>query len=66
MGSAAYALLGTLGPRDVFVTVSLPVFWLPENIGINGRFLSGARPLEDFKSAIDAELALKKDTKEAA
>jgi protein-disulfide isomerase len=31
-----------------------PAFW------INGRFLSGARPIEDFKALIDAELAAAK------
>jgi hypothetical protein len=41
--SAAYALLRTLGQGDQFVTVSIPTFWFPENIGINGRFLSMCR-----------------------
>jgi serine/threonine protein kinase len=41
--SAAYALLSTLGAGDQFVTVSLPAFWYPDNIGINGRFLSMCR-----------------------
>lgn len=41
--SAAYALLATLGPGDEFLTVSLPQFWWPNNIGLNGRFLSMCR-----------------------
>jgi serine/threonine protein kinase len=40
---AAYALLGALGEEDEFVTISLPAFWYPGNIGINGRFLSMCR-----------------------
>jgi hypothetical protein len=41
--SAAYDLLGALRAGDEFVTVSLPAFWYPQNIGINGRFLSMCR-----------------------
>jgi hypothetical protein len=41
--SDAYALLSTLGVGDEFITVSLPAFWYPDNIGINGRFLSMCR-----------------------
>jgi hypothetical protein len=43
MRSAANNLLGTLREGDEFVTVSLPAFWFPGNIGINGRFLSMCR-----------------------
>jgi serine/threonine protein kinase len=38
--SAASGLLGALGVADEFLTVSVPAFWYPENIGVNGRFLS--------------------------
>lgn len=41
--SAASALLAALGAGDEFLTVSLPAFWHPDNIGINGRFLSRCR-----------------------
>jgi serine/threonine protein kinase len=41
--SAAYALIGALGDGDEFFGLSLPVFWAPENIGVNGRFLSMTR-----------------------
>jgi serine/threonine protein kinase len=41
--SAAYKFLRPLGAGDEFVTVSLPAFWFPQNIGINGRFLSMCR-----------------------
>lgn len=40
---AAYALLGTLQAGDEFDTVTLPAFWLPRNIGSNGRFLTMCR-----------------------
>jgi hypothetical protein len=41
--TAASALLSTLGTGDEFVTISLPAFWYPDNIGVNGRFLSMCR-----------------------
>jgi serine/threonine protein kinase len=41
--SAAFSLIGALGDGDEFFGLSLPVFWAPENIGINGRFLSMTR-----------------------
>lgn len=40
---AANALLNTLGTGDRYVTISLPAFWYPDNIGTNGRFLSMCR-----------------------
>lgn len=41
---AAHALLGALSTSgDEFVALALPSFWSPENIGVNGRFLSMTR-----------------------
>ncbi|HUG16838.1 MAG TPA: protein kinase [Thermomicrobiales bacterium] len=38
--NAAYSMVGALGEGDEFLALSLPCFWNPDNIGINGRFLS--------------------------
>ncbi len=43
MRRAACTLLGSLGPGDQFLTVSLPAFWEARNIGTKGRFLSACR-----------------------
>jgi hypothetical protein len=32
--------LGLLGKGDEYLTVSIPRFWYPRNLGVNGRFLS--------------------------
>jgi hypothetical protein len=37
---AASRLLRALGPGDEYLSISVPRFWWPENIGINGRFLT--------------------------
>ncbi len=29
-----------LGPRDQYLTISVPRIWRPDNLGVNGRFLS--------------------------
>jgi len=40
MRRVACTLLNSLGSGDEFITVSIPPFWAPENIGIKGKFLS--------------------------
>jgi serine/threonine protein kinase len=32
--------LSLLGPRDQYLTISLPSFWQSSNLGVNGRFLT--------------------------
>jgi hypothetical protein len=59
--SAAYALLRTLGHGDEFVTVSIPAFWFPENIGINGRFLSMCRNAAARGASVRRVLLIKAD-----
>lgn len=29
-----------LGPRDEYITVTVPEYWAPNNLGVNGRFLT--------------------------
>jgi serine/threonine protein kinase len=41
--AAANQFIAALGEGDEFVTVTLPPFWFPHNIGTNGRFLSMCR-----------------------
>jgi serine/threonine protein kinase len=59
--SAAYALLRTLGAGDEFVTVSLPAFWFPENIGTNGRFLSMCRNAAARGASVKRVLLINED-----
>jgi hypothetical protein len=58
---AACQLLRTLRAGDEFVTISLPAFWFPDNIGINGWFLTMCRNAAARGASVKRVLLINQD-----